>query len=66
MVDFKEMSRDQKSYNNILVMVYRLAKLLWSIPYIKNVIVRNVARIYYNNPFHIFKLPEKVISNQRP
>jgi len=60
------MPRDRKGYDNVLVMVCRLAKLLWSIPYTKNITARDAARIYYDGLFRVFRLPEEVISNRGP
>ncbi len=66
MIDFKQMPKNQHSYNNALVMVNRLGKQAWTIPYTVQAISKNIARIYYKGPFRVFGIPATITSNKRP
>ncbi|KAJ8105804.1 hypothetical protein ONZ43_g7278 [Nemania bipapillata] len=65
-MDFKEMSTDGGKGNSVFVVVDRLSKLPWSTPCDKTVTAKDAARLYYEGPFRIFGLPQKIDSDRGP
>jgi hypothetical protein len=46
LIDFKSFPRDKNSYNTILVVVDRLSKQAFSLPYYKTTTIREIAELY--------------------
>jgi hypothetical protein len=45
-MDFKSFPRDKNSYNAILVVVNRLSKQAFSLPYYKTTTIRGIVELY--------------------
>ncbi|KAJ8127922.1 hypothetical protein O1611_g5714 [Lasiodiplodia mahajangana] len=65
-MDFKEMATDGGKGKFVFVVVDRLSKLPWSTPCDKTVTAQEAARLYYEGPFRIFGLPQKIDSDRGP
>lgn len=66
MVDFKEMPKDKKGHNNVLMIVDRLSKATWMAAYFTTATAADAARLYYEGPYRIYGLPRSIVSNRGP
>ena len=62
-IDFKKIAKNKYGFNNLLILINPLLKIIWLIPYIIKFLVADIAIAYYKGLFRILKLPEKVINN---
>ena len=65
-VDFKSMPLDKLGFNNVLVMVDRFSKMVWTCPCKDTTTARDMAFLYYQGPFRVFGPPKEVISDNGP
>jgi transposase InsO family protein len=65
-VDFKAMPKDKKGYDNVLVIIDRLSKLVWCTPCQRTATARIAARMYYDGPWRLLGNPESVVSDRGP
>lgn len=65
-MDFKQMPKDKKGYDNALIIIDRLSKFVQTIPCYTTVTARDTACLYYERVFSIFGCPESVVSDRGP
>jgi len=65
-IDFKAMPKDRRGYDNVLVVINRLSKAVWSTPCFRTATARDAARIYYEGLYRLLGLPNDIISNRGP
>ena len=65
-LDFKSFPKDRQGYDNALVVVCRLGKRAYSIPYKKNAIAKDAAELYYDQIWRIYRWPETVTLDRGP
>ena len=65
-MDFKLFLMDKYSYNIAFIVVNRLSKQAISLPCFKTITIKDMARIYINNIYHIYGAPKLIISNYKP
>jgi len=55
-----------QKYDLILVVVDRLTKMVYFIPTIEKTMVKGLARLFRDNVWKLYSLPESIISNRGP
>lgn len=65
-MDFKSMPMDKRGYNNVLVTIDRLSKIVWSTPCTTSATAKNTAMMYYEGPYRIFGVPKEIVSDRGP
>jgi transposase InsO family protein len=63
-MDFNELPPDRYGFDNALVMIDRLTKASWTVPCTKGATARDAARMYYEGPYRVYRLPKEVISDR--
>ena len=63
-MDFLKLPKDYYGFNNYLVIINRLSKASWYVPYSENVTTKDAAKIYYEGPYRIFGAPTTVVSDR--
>ncbi|KAK8057123.1 retrovirus polyprotein [Apiospora saccharicola] len=65
-VDFKSMPKDKQGRDDVLVVIDRLSKAVWSTACTISATAGDAARMYYEGPFRIFGLPKNITSDRGP
>jgi hypothetical protein len=63
-MDFTELPLDRYGYDNTLVIIDRLTKAPWIVPYKRSATTYDVARMYYEGLYRVYGLLKEVINDQ--
>lgn len=66
MIDFKEMPKSKRGYDNTLNMINCFSKLSQLSAYFKTTTIKDVAWMYYQGPFCVYRLPQSMVSDRGP
>jgi len=64
--DFKAMPKDRNGNDNVFVIIDRLGKRAFSLPYTREATATTAARLYYEHPWRIYGAPETITSDRGP
>ena len=65
-MDFQSFPPDTYGYDTIFVVIDRLSKQAFSIPYFKTTTAKDMARLYIQNIYRIRGAPESIVSDRGP
>jgi hypothetical protein len=65
-MDFKSFPRDKNGYNAILVVVDRLSKQAFSLPYFKTTNAKGIAELYIQHIYHTKGVLDTIVSDRGP
>ena len=65
-MDFKSFSKDAYGHDAAFVVINWLYKQSVSLPYFKTITVKDIARLYINNIYRFYGVPELIISDYSP
>jgi hypothetical protein len=65
-MDFKSFPRDKNNYNVILVVVDRLSKQAFSLPYFKTTNTKGIAELYIQHIYYTKGVLDTIISDRGP
>ena len=65
-VDFKSFPKDRKGYDNVMVVVDRLSKRVFSLPCQKTVTAPEAADLYYRYIWRVYGSPRSLVSDRGP
>jgi transposase InsO family protein len=65
-MDFHSMPEDREGYNQVFMVVDRLGKRCYSLPYYKTMTAKDMAKLYYRHIWRIHGAPETITSDRGP
>ena len=65
-MDFKSFPPNKKDYNNVYVMIDRLRKRAYSIPYYKTTTIKNIAQLFISNIYRTHEPLDIIILDRGP
>ena len=65
-MDFKSFPKDTHSHNAAFIVIDQLYKQSVSLPYFKTTTVKDMARLYIDNIYRFYGVPELIISDCSP
>ena len=65
-MDFKSFPYDKNSYNIILVVVDRLSKQAFSLPYFKTTTTKDIAELYIQYIYYTKGVPDTIVLDRGP
>jgi transposase InsO family protein len=65
-IDFKSFPHNKNGYNAILVVIDRLSKQAFSLPYFKTTTTKDIAELYIQYIYYTKGVPDTIISDRGP